>query len=149
MPQNHNDYSTAAAIVAACLAATLAVAADEPTAATPRQVILCPECGLVYNIRRIEKPVAPERETLPSITSSPSVGGMGSATQPVPLFSFGSGGPQRVQREPITRSVWEITVRYDNGSFGFVTQEAEPELKVGDRVRLIENVLEPIARPAR
>ena len=149
MPQNHNNYRTAAAMLAACLAATVAVADDAPATAKPRVVILCPECGMVYNIRRIENPVAPEHESLPSITSSLQVGGMGSATQPVPLFSLGRGGPQRVPREPATRSVWEVTVRYDNGQFGFVTQEAEPDLKVGDRVRLVENVLELIPQPAR
>lgn len=149
MPENHNKYRAAAVMMAAWLAASVAVAADEPAAAKPRPVVLCQDCGMVFNIRRLEKPIAPERETLPSIASSPQAGGMGSATQPVPLLSFGAGGPQRVQREPATRSVWEITVRYDNSSFGFVTQEAEPEFKVGDRVRLIENVLEPIPQPAR
>ena len=111
MPQNHNIYCAAAVMVAACLAVTAAVAADAPAAAKPRVVILCPECGMVYNIRRIEKPVAPEHETLPSITSSSHGGGIGSETQPVPLFSLGRGGPQRVPREPVTRSVWEVTVR--------------------------------------
>ena len=104
---------------------------------------------MVYNIRRIEKPVAPERDLMPSIASSPQSGTMQSDTRTVPLFSLGRGGPQRVQREPTTRSVWEITVRYDSGQFGFVTQDAEPELKVGDRVRMIENVLEPIPHSAR
>ena len=128
---------------------TLANAADEPAPTQPRQVILCPECGMVYNIRRIDKPVAPERETLPSITSSSQVGGMGSETHPVPLFSLGRSGAQRVQREPVTRSVWEVTVRYDNGQFGFVTRNSEPDFEVGDRVRLIENALELIPQPAR
>ncbi len=137
-------------MLAACLAVTAASAEDQPPAAAkPRQVILCPDCGMVYNIRRIEKPVAPEHETLPSITSSPRAGGMGNETQAVPLFSLGRGGPQRVQREPTTRSVWEVTVRYDNGQFGFVTQVAEPDIKVGDRVRLVENVLELIPQSAR
>ena len=52
-------------------------------------------------------------------------------------------GPHRVQRAPATRSVWELTVRYDNGQFGFVTQDGEPDLKVGDRVRHSDNTLEP------
>jgi len=148
MSRNHYTYRTAA-VLAACLAATAVVADDEPAAAKPRQVILCPECGMVYNIRRIEKPVAPERDLMPSIASSQQAGGMGSSTQTVPLFTLGRNGPQRVQREPSTRSVWEVTVRYDNGQFGFVTQEAEPDLKVGDRVRQVENVLEVIPQPAR
>lgn len=104
---------------------------------------------MVFNIRQIEKPVAPARETLPSITSSPSVGGMGSTTQPVPLLSFGRDGLHRVQRAPATRRVWEITVRYDTGQFGFLTQDNEPEAKVGDRVRVVENVIEVLGQRAR
>ena len=126
-----------------------ATAADETPAGGPRVVILCPECGMVYNIRRIEKPVAPERNLLPGIASSPHAGGTGNETRAVPLFSFGAGGPQRVPREPTTRVAWEVTVRYDNGQFGFVTHEMEPDLKVGDRVRHIENTLEPVPQPAR
>jgi hypothetical protein len=74
---------------------------------------------------------------------------MGSETQAVPLFSIGRSGAQRVQREPATRPVWEITVRYDNGQFGFVTQDSEPELRINDRVRHVENTLEPVIVPAR
>ncbi len=126
-----------------------AMAADETPAAKPRVVILCPECGMVYNIRRIEKPVAPERNLLPSIASAPHAGGTGNETRAVPLISFGAGGPQRVLREPTTRLAWEVTVRYDNGQFGFVNHEMEPDLKVGDRVRHIENTLEPLPLLAR
>ena len=132
------------AALTVCVLPPAARAADEP-----RVVILCPECGMVYNIRRIDKPVAPERNLLPNITSSSHAGGIGNETQTVPLFSLGRGGAQRVQREPATRSIWEITVRYDNGQFGFVTQEIESGLKVGDRVRHVENTLDAIAPPAR
>lgn len=139
----------AAVIAAGSLAAALALAADAPATAKPKPLLLCNECGMVYNIRRIEKPVAPERNALPSLTSSPQTGGIGSATQAVPLFSFGAGGPQRVQRDPPTRPEWEITVRYDNGQFGFVAQDGEPELKVGDRVRIFEHMIEPIPQTPR
>ena len=149
MPKPIDQYLAAAALVTLCLGVPAARAADDAVADQPRVVILCPQCGMVYNIRRIDKPVAPERKVLPSITSSPQAGGIGNETQAVPLFSLGRGGAHRVQREPSTRSVWEMTVRYDNGQFGFVTQDSEPDLKVGDRVRHVENSLEPIAQPAR
>ena len=123
-------------------------AADEAPAAKPRVVILCPECGVISDIRRIEKPLAPERNLLPNLASSPHVG-IGAETRAVPLVSFGASGPQRVQREPTTRNVWEITVRYDNGQFGFVTYEIEPEMKIGDRVRHVENAFEVIPHPTR
>ncbi len=111
--------------------------------------MLCQDCGVVQNIRQIEEPIAPRRETLPGIASSPSVGGMGSATQPVPLFTFGSGGPHRVQPEPVTRSVWEITIRYDHGQYGFLKNASEPGFKVGDRVRVLENGIELLGQQPR
>ena len=151
MHKNIDQYFAAATLFALCIAAPPARAADDAAADKPRVVILCPECGMVYNIRRIDKPVAPERNLLPDITSSSQTGGTstGNQTQAVPLFTLGSGGAQRVQREPTTRSAWEITVRYDNGQFGFVTQAMEPDLRVGDRVRHVENTLESIPQPAR
>ena len=143
-------YFHAFAAATLCVAAAGAHAADDTTAEKPRVVILCPECGMVHSIRRIEKPIAPERNLLPNnMTSSPQGGGMGNETQAVPLFSIGRSGAHRVQREPVTRSVWEMTVRYDNGQFGFVTLESEPDIKVGDRVRHVENTLELIPQPAR
>ena len=142
-------YLAATALIALCAAATLARAADETAVDKPRVVVLCPECGIVSHIRRIDKPVAPERNLLPNITSSPHAGGIGNETQAVPLFTIGRGGAQRVQREPATRSVWEVTVRYDSGQFGFVSLEMEPDLKVGDRVRHVENTLEAIPPAAR
>ena len=137
-------------IAAAALAVAPALAAEARDTVKITPLVPCNECGTIHNIRRIEKPVAPERNTLPSLTSSsPQTGGIGSTTQAAPLLSFGAGGAKRVQREPATRSVWEITVRYDNGQFGFVTQDGEPELRVGDRVRMFEHVLEPIPQTPR
>jgi outer membrane lipoprotein SlyB len=149
MNRNTDQCLAAAAMLALCLAAPAAHAAD---AAVPEQssvITRCSECGMVYNIRRVEKPVAPGREQLPNTASSPAAGGVGNETQAVPLISFGQGGAQRVQREPVTHSVWELTVRYDNGQFGLVTQENQPEFKVGDRVRRVDNTFEPIPQPGR
>ena len=149
MRKNIDRHLAAAALAGLCLAVPAAHAADEAPAGKPRVVILCPECGMVYNIRRIEKPVAPERNLLPSLASSSHAGGTGNETQAVPLLSFGAGGPQRVQRDPVTRSVWEATIRYDNGQFGFATYEIEPDFKVGDRVRHVENAFEVIPQSPR
>jgi hypothetical protein len=149
MPHSAITHRAVILMIATCTAASIAAAADEPAAAKPMPAVLCPECGMVFNIRQIEKPVAPVRETLPSITSSPRVGGMGSTTQPVPLLSFGRDGPHRVQRAPATRRVWEITVRYDSGQFGFLTHDSEPDAKVGDRVRVVENVIEVLGERTR
>ena len=149
MADKNNYYCIAGVVLSLCATIAGAYAADGVPADKPRVVVLCPECGMVYNIRRIEKPVAPERNLLPSVASSSHAGGTGNETRAVPLFSIGASGPQRVQRDPVTRSVWEITVRYDNGQFGFVSNENEPDLKVGDRVRHVEHTLELLAPPPR
>ena len=130
----------------AALFVAAAFAADESAVPQPpRQVVLCRDCGMVSNIRRIEQPVAPERRLLPDIAATPREGVSGGATQAVPLFVFDAGkGAQRVKPQPISHSSWEVTIRYDNGSFGFVTVDAEPEFAVGDRVQLLDGVIEPL-----
>src|SRR5258706_5884209 len=149
MAKKNNYRYVGSTLAALCAFMSAAQAADEAPASTPRVVVLCPECGMVYNIRKIEKPVAPERNLLPSVASSSHAGGTGNETPAVPLFSIRASGPQRVQREPVTRNVCGTTVRYDNGQFGFVMHEMEPDLKVGDRVRHVENTLEVIPQQAR
>ena len=131
------------AAAAAVCAFSTAFGEEPRTPHAPPQVVLCRDCGMISAIRRIERPIAPDRKLLPDVASMPREGESGHATQAVPLFVIGGGnGARRVAAEPIYRSTWEVTIRYDNGSFGFVTVDAEPELAVGDRVRLVENVLE-------
>lgn len=149
MSLNHHTSWPVALAAAAWLCIACAAAADVAPVGSPRAPQLCEGCGTVFNVRRMDKPVARERNTLPSISAAPSAGGMGNTVQTVPLFSIGSEGAHRVRPESAMRSFWEISVRYDNGSFGFVTLESEPELKVGDRVRYIENTLELLIQPAR
>jgi hypothetical protein len=149
MYENIDLRPAAAALLALCLAEPPALAADNAVPEQSSVITRCSECGMVYNIRRVEKSVAPGRETSPNIPSSPPSGGIGSEGQPVPLLSFGQGGAKRVQREPSTYSVWEMTIRYDNGQFGLVTQDSQPEFKVGDRVRRVDNTFEAIPQPGR
>jgi hypothetical protein len=105
---------------------------------------------MIYDIRRIERPIAPERRLLPDVAATPREGVSGSVTQAVPLFVFdASSGARRVKPEPMSRSTWEVTIRYDNGSFGFLTVDAEPDFAVGDRVRLVDNVIEPLSSGRR
>jgi hypothetical protein len=144
------EPSLAAVLLAAsCLAAPAVHAANDAAAEKPSVVMRCADCGRVTNIRRIEKPVAPARESMPNAPSSPPAGGIGNETQAVPLLSFGKGGAQRVPREPTTRSVWEMTVRYDNGQYGIVTQDSQPNFAVGDRVRRVDNTFLPVPQPGR
>lgn len=53
-------------------------------------------------------------------------------------------GNQIEARNP--RMVWQIAVRYDDGSFATIRQEATPIVRPGDRVRVNPNGLELIGR---
>jgi hypothetical protein len=116
-------------------------------AAPQRSAAPCNDCGTVQNIRRLDKPLPSDRAPLSDLASSPAKGGLGNETQAVPLISLSKEGPKRVKPETVRRPTWEITVRYDNGQMGFITSSAQPDLKVGDRVRLEGNNLEPAASP--
>ncbi len=142
-------------VLRASFAMVIVVAFGGPAAAAEgvplpgRVVDTCATCGTVDNIRRLTKPVAPQRNPLPPITSSPSAGGMGNSVQTVPLVSIDKEGAHRVKPESATRTLWEVTVRYDDGNLASLTFAAEPALKIGDRVRQTENNLELLSQPAR
>lgn len=149
MQKNIRPCLAAAALAALCLAAPAAYAAGDAAADKPSMITRCAECGEVYSIRRVENPVAPERDASAGVALPPAAGGVGNETQTVPLVSFGKGGAQRVPREQATHSVWEMTVRYDSGQFGLVTLDSQPAFGVGDRVRRIDNTFVPDPRPGR
>ena len=45
-----------------------------------------------------------------------------------------------------TELIWEIGVRYDDGSYGTITQTQAPGLRIGDRVRVTDTGLELLPR---
>ncbi|MGH8619273.1 MAG: hypothetical protein ACREUW_16405 [Burkholderiales bacterium] len=131
-------------------ASACAVAADGPASAPAPA---CRDCGVIQDIRRLALPIAPRVDPL---ARQPGQGGQSRYEQQgtTPMFSIGSGGIQRVEpyeSKALQKIVWEVTVRYDNGAFGVTRVEQEPELKVGERVRLIEsgseNLLQKLPPP--
>ena len=61
----------------------------------------------------------------------------------------GAGGGALVGNEMQknqTELIWEIGVRYDDGSYGTITQTQPPGLRIGDRVRVTDTGLELLPR---
>jgi outer membrane lipoprotein SlyB len=61
----------------------------------------------------------------------------------------GAGGGALVGNEMQknqTELIWEIGVRYDDGSYGTITQTQAPGLRIGDRVRVTDTGLELLPR---
>ncbi len=135
--------------VSACAVAADGRPASGPPAAAPAAPV-CRDCGVIQDIRRLALPISPRVDPLGRQPDQPRY----DRQDTTPLFSIGSGGIQRVEpyeNKAMTKTVWEVTVRYDNGAFGVTRVEQEPELKVGERVRLIEsgseNLLQKLPPP--
>jgi hypothetical protein len=103
----------------------------------------CPGCGVVTSVRVVASG-APAPPASPPSGLPPTGTGLGSEGAPSsPLFaretreyhaSVRQGGPTH----------YMITVRFFDGSFGEYRQFVEPTVQRGDRVRLIEDRVEPV-----
>ncbi len=139
----------AAAALAALVWAGLAQAQQPPVAAPAvRPLTVCDDCGTITRIREVSQPVPPERRTRPPNAPGTTTSGLASGAQPVPMFSLSREGFERSPPPPVTRSQWEVTVRFDNGAYGLVVEQAEPSFRVGNRVKLVDDRLEELpAKP--
>ena len=126
------------ALLLATASACAAAADGSPTAGAPSAPV-CRDCGVIQDIRRLALPISPRVDPLgrpPGQQLSYDRQGT------TPMFSIGTDGFHRVEpyeNKGMQKIVWEVTVRYDNGAFGVTRVDHEPELKVGERVRLIES----------
>ena len=116
---------------------------------------LCDRCGRIESIRQ-----ATTREQWIPLGSVPSRADAGSNISPSAVTTFkigpgfsnqgqvmiGAAGGAMYQTSPSERNAtrWEIVVRMDDGSVRSVSQNYEPLLQVGDRVRVFGTQLELI-----
>ena len=143
----------------ATFAALTALAAGGQTQAPPAPADAgdCERCGKIESIR----PVTTKDTWAPlgSVSSSPAAsvgGGAGTSPSAVTMFQIGPGfskqgtvllgaaGGAAYQTRPSTLNAkrWEIIVRMDAGGTRAVTQNYEPMLREGDRVRVMGTQLE-------
>jgi hypothetical protein len=119
----------------------------------------CTDCGVVRNIRSVEREKqAPDRQISPYMTSDqylstrrysePMVG-------PVFGMTFGPGQETRTfvgaagsstMRDRLLEIIYEVTVRYDDGRYGLVELSDASRFRVGDRVRVVDNQLQLLPR---
>jgi hypothetical protein len=110
---------------------------DSPSIGDP-----CPQCGSIVEIREIEQ----EREMARLLPErAPPVG-------PIIRFNFGEGSDHKPHvgaigskpmRDYLTERHYEVTIRFDDGRFGFIELPVASGLKVGDRIRLRQGRIEP------
>jgi len=137
-------------ILSAAMAAGPASAqptAPVPVIRTAPAAPVCADCGTITRIREISQPVPPQRNAFPQTAPGTTAGGLGSDNRTTTLFSLDREGFHRPARPPVTRSQWEVTVRFDNGAYGLVVEPSEPANRVGDRVQVVDDRLEPLPVP--
>ena len=162
---NYRAFAFAAALLAAAAAAQgpppppppppeLGHAPPSGAARAPAQADPCDRCGKIESIR----PVTAKDQWTPLGTVSTSPLGAGANGNPSavtmvqiwPGFSnqgavlIGAAGGAAYGSRPneINRQRWEVVVRMDAGGTRAVTQNYEPMLREGDRVRVMGTQLE-------
>jgi hypothetical protein len=126
-------------ILALLLCAALPAFAQAPMPApAPAKKPACAECGVVTSVRAVTKQ-APER---------------GADTKPSGLVAtvpFGGGKPQvgsstKLGREASTDTMrWEVIIRLEDGRFRVMNVDEDPEVRLGDKVRIEEGRIVPRA----
>jgi hypothetical protein len=114
----------------------------------------CLNCGVVRSIRAVERERKASREVPAYMTSDqylntrrysePRVGpvfgltfGPGQETK-----SFVGAAGNEAMRQRMLEIVYEIVVLYDDGRFGLIEQPDRGALRVGDRVRVVDDRVE-------
>jgi len=117
-------------------------------AVAPRE---CRDCGVVRAVRALERERPATREVPTYMTSDqylnnreysePMVGpvfGMSFGKGQTTKSFVGAAGNETIRRR-ILEIFYEVTVRFDDGRFGLFEQEDSGGLRVGDRVKVVDN----------
>jgi outer membrane lipoprotein SlyB len=128
--------------------ATAAFGAVDPVTTPNRDN--CDRCGKVESIKQVT--VRDQWTPLGSTASSASDGnpsgvavyqiGKGFTNQGQVLLGAAGGGAYRTKPNELNTTRWEVTVRMDAGGNRTMTQNYEPMLREGDRVRVLGKQIE-------
>lgn len=147
-----------AAVIAAEIPPPPPLPSTEPPAAAPRARSAggkCTDCAVIRSIRQVERE-RPRRE-MPTYVGSPQYLESRSYSPPHvgPVFglSFGPGrstqtfvgaaGSEEI-RQRILQITYEVTVRFDDDRLSLVELQDIGDLRVGDRVHVTQQGLDPV-----
>lgn len=110
---------------------------DDPSVSLP-----CPECGVIYDIREIKR----ERESARNLPQNPALVG------PMIRFTLGDKADRqphvdvvgsRSMREAMIDRYYEVVVRFDDNRWQRIELPDATGLKIGDRIHVHQNQIEP------
>ena len=116
---------------------------DGSVAADPVREEACRQCGTIFEI----KPIITERELARTVEErAPPAGpflNIPLTRDPNARAEIGVIG-SRQMREDLQQTEYEVVVRYDDDRFTLLRVRDIYNLRVGDRVRVVQNRIEPI-----
>ena len=142
--------SVLAVAVALLLAADCGAQANSGRS-DPSVMLPCPECGVIYDIREIRR----ERESarnLPQDTASRNLPQDSVPVGPMIHFTLGDKSDRqphvdvvgsRSMREELMESYYIVVVRFDDNRWQRIELPDATGLKIGDRIHVHRNRIEP------
>ncbi len=124
-----------ALLATALLVSAAAIAAPPDTKLPPPEpASACADCGVVRSVRMITK----ELRADPAKSDSRPSGLV--ASVPLGGGKVEAGSSSKIGKDaPTTSERWEIVIRLDDGRFRVVNATEQPEVQVGDQVRVEAN----------
>ncbi|HEY3179132.1 MAG TPA: hypothetical protein VGL25_09655 [Casimicrobiaceae bacterium] len=130
-------------------AITVVGCAQQPTYQVYNQPVA--RAGTVESIRQVDR--QKYQAGTGAVTGALIGGGLGSIAgqgwgkaAAVIVGAVGGGIVGNEMQKSQTELIWEIGIRYDDGSYGTITQAQSPGLRIGDRVRVTDTGLELLPR---
>ena len=106
----------------------------------------CRQCGTVFEI----KPITTERELARTLEErAPPAGpfiNIPLTRKPGAQAEIGVMGSKQMRKE-LQQTEYEVVVRFDDDRFTLIKVRDVSKLRVGDRVRVIQNRIEPLGQP--
>ncbi len=131
------------ALMLAICCSSLALAQDDGRLSGPAVNQECMECGVIYEI----KAITTEREVARTIEEEAPPAGpfinIPLGRNPVEKPRIGAIGDERM-RSQLEQTEYEIVVRFDDDRFVRIVSSDVTGLRVGDRVRVRKNRVEPL-----
>ena|SRR5688572_13896738 len=93
----------------------------------------CADCGEIRSVRKVTKEIKEIKED----ASTPQQAGGLVASIPLGGGKAKVGSSTRVGDEAVrTTTLWEVTLRYDDGRYRLLMLDKQPDFTEGDRVRV-------------
>lgn len=102
----------------------------------------CPGCGIVSNIRQVAAKGMVGNSDEEAAIARTGDSGPGEDVDTVTHLSIDFQGKSASAAPAATAKRWQVTVRYDDGSYAAFEQDNAPSVRKGDRIQVVDGRVE-------